>query len=369
MLNTKQSASAAAWPRLDPGYLLWLVLGLVCLAELLTATVYPLSGMVVHTLLLAALLIYSGLDERAEVRNLALALVLAPLIRLLSLALPLYRLPQMAWYPAVSTLLMVSVWFVVRQTGTRGSGMGLRLGDLRLQLPLALVGPGLGVLEYQLLRPAAQPQAHSWLNLLIMAFTLLIFTGLVEELIFRGLLQNLAPLVLGRWGLLYVSVLFGVLHIGYLSLADVVFVTLVGLLFAQLVRWSGSILGVTLAHGTTNMTLFLLMPWLADQPAATLSLGVITLTTMSGLSLAVIGGIMRLQAAPALPIAPANAGMRELRRGLGLNYHDLARRAGLAARRLAEIELGLRAPQPDELRALAAALGVSPERLAPAAGT
>jgi membrane protease YdiL (CAAX protease family) len=93
----------------------------------------------------------------------------------------------------------------------------------------------------------------------------MIFTGFTEEVIFRGLLQSLALRVVQREALVYVSLLFGVLHIGYLSLADVVFVSAVGLLFAYLVLWSGSILGVTLAHGITNITLFLIMPHLAEH--------------------------------------------------------------------------------------------------------
>ena len=68
-----------------------------------------------------------------------------------------------------------------------------------------------------------------------------------------------------RWGLGYVALLFGVLHIGYLSVLDVVFVMAVGLMFGYIVRWGGSILGVTLAHGLTNIMLFIVLPNLALQ--------------------------------------------------------------------------------------------------------
>ena len=65
-------------------------------------------------------------------------------------------------------------------------------------------------------------------------------------------------------GLVYVSALFAVLHIGHLSVADVMFVFLVGLVFASLVRRTGSLFGVTLAHGATNIGLFLVFPFLAQ---------------------------------------------------------------------------------------------------------
>jgi hypothetical protein len=94
---------------------------------------------------------------------------------------------------------------------------------------------------------------------------LTIFTGFTEEIIFRGLLQGLAVRMLGRWALVYISLLFAIMHIAYRSPADLLFVFVVGLLFAYIVYWSGSILGVTLVHSTANITLFLIMPLIAND--------------------------------------------------------------------------------------------------------
>jgi hypothetical protein len=149
----------------------------------------------------------------------------------------------------------------------------------------------------------------NWRDLILAALSLAIFTGFMEEIIFRGLLQSMAGLALGRWGLLYVALLFGALHIGYLSVADVVFVTAVGVAFGLVVRWSGSILGVTLAHGLTNITLFLVMPTLtraAPSAASTLTWLVIGLGAVLAL---VAGARLWHTARPALiqPLVPAIA--------------------------------------------------------------
>jgi hypothetical protein len=85
---------------------------------------------------------------------------------------------------------------------------------------------------------------------------------LLEEMIFRGLLQRSAGDALRRMGVVYVALLFAVLHIGYQSLADFCFVLLVGLFFGWVVQRTRSLLGVTLSHGLTNITLFLIMPFL-----------------------------------------------------------------------------------------------------------
>ncbi len=58
------------------------------------------------------------------------------------------------------------------------------------------------------------------------------------------------------------SLLFAVLHIGFLSLIDVVFVFAVALFFGWVVKKTGSLLGVTLAHGITNILLYLVVPFL-----------------------------------------------------------------------------------------------------------
>ena len=91
--------------------------------------------------------------------------------------------------------------------------------------------------------------------------SLLLFTGLSEELRFRGVLQTAAVRVMGaRRGIVYVSLMFGALHVGWSSAVDVGFVTLVGLSFGWAVHRTGSIVGVTLAHGIVNIVLFIVLP-------------------------------------------------------------------------------------------------------------
>ena len=86
--------------------------------------------------------------------------------------------------------------------------------------------------------------------------------GFVEEFIFRGVLQRTAVAVFGSWwGIIYVSLLFAVLHMGFLSLIDVVFVFFVALFFGWVVKKTGSLFGVALAHGITNILLYLVVPF------------------------------------------------------------------------------------------------------------
>lgn len=274
----------------------YLYLPLISAAEFVTAAVDARAGLIMHFALLVALLAHAGLGRAPERRRLALALTLAPLTRVLSLALPLTHVPQLAWYPFVAAPLLLAAWMIARQVGVSRRDLGLRLGALPLQLALVSGGLGLGALEYLIIRPPLLVAGSSWPMLLIASVVLLVCTGFTEELIFRGLLQRLAAPVLGPASLAYVAVLFGVMHIGYLSVVEVVFVALVGALFGRVVGWSGSILGVTLAHGVGNITLFLLIPYVVGHSSGDLSVGIVGLALVGALGFAIVYGVLAWQA-------------------------------------------------------------------------
>lgn len=249
----------------------WAYLGLVTAAELVTSLVSLQAGMVFHLSLVAVFIAHGAMGQTEGARRMSLAMTVGPFIRLLSLSLPLSRMSQVAWYPMVSVPLLLGVWYIARQIGVSRRELGLVRGKLPLQVLLAGGGLGLGVLEYVILRPKPLLISYDPAAVTVGALSLLIFTGFNEEVIFRGLLQSLSGPVLGRLGPLYVSLLFGVLHIGYLSVLDVVFVAAVGLVFAYLVRWGGSLVGVTLMHGVTNTVLFIGMPYIVTHPQSALS--------------------------------------------------------------------------------------------------
>jgi len=241
-------------------------------AEVLTAFFEPRAGLLLHGFILLVLLLHTALAwkaswdhhrwERSDYR-LLLSLALAPLIRLLSLSLPLSSFPIVYWYFIISIPLFVATFFTMRVLNLGADEVGLNLRRLPVQIGIIFIGPLLGYIEYMILQPRplapALTAAHIWLPALI----LLVSTGFAEELIFRGVMQRTAIDVLGRWGIPYISALFAILHVGYHSLVDVVFVFGVALLFGWIVKRTGSITGVSIAHGLTNIFLFLVMPFIA----------------------------------------------------------------------------------------------------------
>jgi membrane protease YdiL (CAAX protease family) len=234
----------------------------LALAELLTTYTMPWPGQLAHCLLLAALLYHSSRVGPGRERTFLICLAFAPLIRILSLALPLTRFPLVYWYAIVSLPLFAAALVAKRLMGYSWRALGLTLRHWPPQLIIGLSGIAFGVVEYWILRPEPLAPSFTWADLWGPALILLLCTGLVEELIFRGLLQRAAVDAFGRWGILYVAVVYATLYIGYRSLAQVLFMLGAGLFFGWAVERTRSLLGAALAHGLTNVVLFLVMPFL-----------------------------------------------------------------------------------------------------------
>ena len=137
------------------------------------------------------------------------------------------------------------------------------MGNLPVQVVLALTGVVFGLALYGILRPESLIDNLTWGKILLPAFILLITTGFVEELIFRGVVQRSSIEALGPQGWVYAAVLSSVLYISYLSAVHWFAVFLVGLFFGWIVNRTGSLLGVTLSHGIINISLYLVIPLIA----------------------------------------------------------------------------------------------------------
>lgn len=240
----------------------FLYLIFITAAEILTALWNPQEGIIFHSIILVTLIFHGALTRRTPQRRFLLALTIAPLIRILSVSLPLAKRPLTEWYIDIGSLLFVAVILAAQVTGIKPNRLGLRITSLRNELAISLIGPILGLIEFYILTPAPLIARLEWSSFWFPALSLLIFTGFLEELIFRGLIQEASTSTLGRLGLIYTALLFAILHIGYQSVVDVIFVFGAGLMFGLIAARTRSIIGVSLAHGLTNITLYLIYPFL-----------------------------------------------------------------------------------------------------------
>jgi membrane protease YdiL (CAAX protease family) len=244
-------------------------LSAVAVAEVLTHIVglqVRWVGVVLHVILLMVLLIHTARIWGRPGHRLLLCLSFAPLIRLLDLTVPFIGFPRIYWFLIISVPLGIAAAIALPILGFSRMELGLNLRALPIQALVVFTGLSLGYIEYLILQrnPMIQDpmiQSLAWKDVWQPVLILVVCTGFLEELIFRGMMQQAVTRVLGAWwGVIYVAALFAVLHVGHQSLLDVIFVFIVALFFGAVKAHTGSILGVTLAHGLTNVLLFLTLP-------------------------------------------------------------------------------------------------------------
>jgi hypothetical protein len=227
-------------------------------------------GLALYVLLFVVIIIDAARMDRYYEGKLILSLALVPLIRIFSLALPLAQIPQIWWYPAVYLPLIAAALAASHILEYKSSDIGLTWRGWPWQIPLAILGLGLGYIEYNILSPQPLISGLTWSNVWLPALLIFVSTGLVEELIFRGVMQKSAVDMFGSMGIVYVSVIFAVLHFGWvvgpdattLACFDIPFVLGIGLLFGWMVKKTGSLLGVILCQGMINVVFFVAAPLL-----------------------------------------------------------------------------------------------------------
>ncbi len=241
-----------------------LFLVLISIAEVVTSFVNPIYGLLIHSGLLGSLLTISSFWQKmSSASYVFLCLSIAPLIRIFSLSLPLSFFPTYSWYLLAGVPMFVVAVVVMRLQGLTLSDVGLTVKKAKIQFLIMLTGIPFGIIEYMILVPSPIATGLSITSLLLLALGLIFATGFVEELIFRGVFQNNAIKAFGdKTGMLAVSAVFAILHIGWLNILDVGLVFFIGLFFSVLIFKTGSLVGIGLAHGLTNVFLFLVMPYI-----------------------------------------------------------------------------------------------------------
>jgi len=245
-----------------------LFLALIALAEILTVYSNTQLGMVLHSFIFVFLLIYYSYipihSFTNQLKSSLLALALVPLIRIISLSMPLFNFELTYWFLIIGIPLFISSFFVIRILNLKSNDIGLSWKNLGLNLIVSSSGLIFGYVEYLILKPEPLISTLNLNEAIIPGLIILIFTGFLEELIFRGIIQNVAEKVFQNIAIIYTAALYAILHIGNLSLLLIIFTFVVGIAFGLVVKKTGSILGVALSHGIINILLYLIFPFILE---------------------------------------------------------------------------------------------------------
>lgn len=242
-----------------------LYLVIITAIEVVVAWYSPVLGLWACSILLILTLFHATTIWGQPLYRLLIAISFAPLIRLISLSIPLTQVDQIYWYVITGFPLIVSGYATMVAMNYSWKDVAMTGGQFWVQMGIASTGIIFGFMEYAILQPEPFIEINRIGDILLPSLILIIGTGFFEEFVFRGIMQRAAIDAAGdAFGLLYVAAVFAVLHIGYRSFEDLVFVFSAGLMWGIAAYRTNSIVGVTLAHGLTNIFLFIILPYYAS---------------------------------------------------------------------------------------------------------
>jgi membrane protease YdiL (CAAX protease family) len=243
---------------------------LVCLAitvcEYIFAYYNVAYGIVIALAL--SLIIYvllSVLRFAPGIVNSAESLAIIPLYILFTSSLPWFFINQQFLLPAVySCILGLCAWHIYQQDVDIKSLFGFRKRRLLMNIIIGtVIGLIMGLGEYMILHPAPTFPTFE-IKYLIRDFVyMLLFVGLAEEVLFRGLIQrNLASAFGWRWGLLGSSTLFAIMHLTWRSVPELFFVFMAGIILGFVYCKTRELTMPIIIHCMNNVMLVAIAPYI-----------------------------------------------------------------------------------------------------------
>lgn len=237
---------------------------LIAFAELLMFSGMRREAMILHTFVLIAVSISTVSQKDKYVAWALQALMLLPLLRLINFSMPVFSEMVLYRYFYVYIPLFIPIFLIIRHQSFSSVQLGLSFKKFVLYLPLSVV-IGLLIAEAEFFIVPVVPLVPniSFYNMVDIVLIMIFCVGLVEELIFRSLIQTRLEGVFGTTvGLIATSLLFGVMSSVYGTGSGVLFASLVGLILGYMFIKTRSLPFVALTHGLVNVFLFSLIPLL-----------------------------------------------------------------------------------------------------------
>ncbi len=229
-------------------------------AELAAIFLGALAGVIVDGILIIGLVNLTYFMTVPETRRIFMALILVPFLRILSIAIPIPQVSPIFWYVMIGIPLLLAAMIGVWVNKLPALTQSQPVGKLIVQVLFGLSGIPLALLAARVLPAVKMPIPDKSLGWVILgAIILFLFSALIDEIIFRGLVQNAFSVLFGRAGIIVTSILYAAMFLGTLQPGYVIFFGLTGLLFSAWVKFSDSLWGAIIAHGLFNLIFLLIL--------------------------------------------------------------------------------------------------------------
>ncbi|CAG0951446.1 MAG: CPBP family intramembrane metalloprotease [Candidatus Methanoperedens sp.] len=234
----------------------------IIIGELLMFFGYYYLGLIVHAINLQAIIITSVLRKSSsESRNVLQSLVLILLLRIINLTMPPFPSLELLRYLFIYGAMFLPVYYVLQYQNITLKAINLGSKRYFIFLLSIVIGAAMGILEFKILDPNPMIINLRFTNILLIAFVMFIFVGIVEELIFRYILLTRLEKVYGSIkSLLFSSLLFGIMHASYGIWTEVIFATYFGVVLGFIFQKTRSFPIILVIRGTANVLTFGILP-------------------------------------------------------------------------------------------------------------
>jgi membrane protease YdiL (CAAX protease family) len=216
----------------------------------------------IHVGILIALSLSNIFVKDSEVQKIHQALMLLPVLRLINLSMPIFFETTLYTFIFVYGFLAVPVVVIIVNQRHSLEQIGISMKNIGaymvLSIPLSFI---LGLGEYLTIRAEYLIPDLTFGNLLKLTIIMVFFVGLIEELIFRSILQTRLEQALSiSESLLITSLLFGLMHSGYGTSYEILYTSFVGFLMGLVFWKTKSLPFIAVLHGFINVFLFGILP-------------------------------------------------------------------------------------------------------------
>jgi len=242
------------------------VVGVISVEELLLNSVFAFYGLVLSIVGLVLMpglaVVFGGNDRWLRIALEGVALVFAT--RVVLSPFPLGILNLQTFLPTIYTLIIVALVLYLMYRRIPGRDLRLSAGNCSKTVQFAVglsVGFIVGFVEYFVLKPSPILVGASFLQALAYAaIVMCVMVGISEELLFRGLMQSSLERLMPRWEAVgLASIMFGLMHIGWMNPLEVLLAYAAGVAFGYLAISTESLIAPIVAHGFGNFVLYLIV--------------------------------------------------------------------------------------------------------------
>jgi membrane protease YdiL (CAAX protease family) len=159
--------------------------------------------------------------------------------------------------------MFIPLVLTIREQNLKLRDLGMTFSKNNLLSVAIILGIGLGFIDYFILSPPALIPNPTPGEIFKLSIVMFFFMGVVEEIIFRSMLQQRLEEKIGLFkGLIVASIMYGVMHAGYSNYYEFLFATFTGLAIGFSFQRTRSLPFAVIAHGVNNIVLFGILPFI-----------------------------------------------------------------------------------------------------------